>query len=220
MPNHLTAVAIAFLHLFVALPAAGFTDAPLGICDRAARQAAQREGVPLNVLRAITRVETGRTRSGQLEPWPWTINVRGKGYWFASEAEAKTYVFNIFKAGERSFDIGCFQVNYHWHGRAFSSIEEMFDPGANAAYAARFLNQLYTELGNWTAAVGAYHSRTRELAHAYTVRYKTVLAQLDDGVGAPATGQLIPLGPATAGTGAMGSLVPVGDAATAFIAFN
>ncbi len=220
MPHHVIALFAFTFCLLVAPPAAAITGASVGVCDRAARQAAQREGVPLDVLRAITRVETGRTRDGQLEPWPWTINVKGKGYWFASEAEAKSYVFKIFKAGERSFDIGCFQINYHWHGRAFASIDEMFDPSANAIYAARFLNQLHAELGNWSAAVGAYHSRTQELAQSYTGRFETVLAQLNGASGPPATGQLIPLTRTGAGLGTMGSLVPLGDTATAFIAFN
>ena len=93
-----------------------------GTCDRAARRAASSEGVPLEVMQTIARVETGRAVDGSLQPWPWTINVEGKGFWFASELEAKTYVFNIFKAGKRSFDVGCFQINYRWHGRAFRSI--------------------------------------------------------------------------------------------------
>nr|WP_234998943.1 transglycosylase SLT domain-containing protein [Ruegeria sp. AU67] len=111
------------------------------ICDNAA----QSEGVPLDVMRAIARVETGRTADGALQPWPWTINVEGKGIWFTSEFEAKSYVFEIFKAGKRSFDIGCFQINYRWHGEAFRSIDAMFDPDENAKYAARFLKDLYTE---------------------------------------------------------------------------
>ncbi len=199
------------------------------ICDNAAQRAARSEGVPLDVMRAIARVETGRTADGALQPWPWTINVEGKGIWFTSEFETKSYVFDIFKAGKRSFDIGCFQINYRWHGKAFRSIDAMFDPDKNATYAARFLKELYAELGSWNAAAGAYHSRTSALANAYVTRFQTVLAQLGQqtpiasATRDPFSGAADPLIPPRVepnNTGAMGSLVPVAGAATAFIQFN
>ena len=203
-------------------------DRTNGLCDQAARRAALSEGVPLDVLRTIARVETGRVRNGQLYPWPWTINVEGQGYWFTSELEAKSYVFDIFNAGIRSFDIGCFQINYRWHGKAFRSIDAMFDPDENATYAARFLRDLYAELGSWSAAAGAYHSRTPDLAERYSDRFQTVMAQLDGSIpaapaGNPFTGAgqpLIALQAQETRQGALGSLMPVTDTATAFIAFN
>lgn len=227
MPN----LRLLFVLLVLPLPVAAAPARMSGICDQAAYRAAQAEGIPLEVLRAITRVETGRVRDGRLAPWPWAVNVEGQGYWFGSEAEAKAHVFNIFHAGTRSFDVGCFQINYRWHGKAFRSIDAMFDPDENAGYAARFLKQLYTELGSWPAAAGAYHSRTPDLAKAYSGRFQTVLAQLDDAP-RPQTAQaardpftgaaapLVPLWQAESQQGALGSLMPTTDGATAFIAFN
>ncbi len=211
--------------MFLAQAADAATTAAL--CDRAAQRAALAEGVPLDVLKAIARVETGRTLDEVLEPWPWTVNREGQGYWFASEVEAKSYVFEIFKSGVRSFDVGCFQINYRWHGKAFRSIDAMFDPDENATYAARFLAQLYAELGSWPAAAGAYHSRTQHLAASYSDRFQTVLAQLDGSGTAherdPFTASaspLIPLNAHPVGQNALGSLVPETSTATAFIAFN
>ncbi len=211
--------------MFLAQAADAATTAAL--CDRAAQRAALAEDVPLDVLKAIARVETGRTQNGALEPWPWTVNREGQGYWFTSEVEAKSYVFDIFKSGVRSFDVGCFQINYRWHGKAFRSIDAMFDPDENATYAARFLAQLYAELGSWPAAAGAYHSRTQHLAASYSDRFQTVLAQLDGSGTAlerdPFTASaspLIPLNAHPVGQNALGSLVPETSTATAFIAFN
>lgn len=199
-------------------------------CDQAARYAAAVENVPLDVLRAITRVETGRVTEGQLQPWPWAINAEGKGVWFSSMHEAKAYVYKIFKAGTRSFDIGCFQINYRWHGKAFRSIDAMFDPQENAVYAARFLRQLYAELGSWPAAAGAYHSRTPNLADDYSGRFETVLAQLNHAPPAsaspsapdPFTRTANPLFVSEQGGSShvLGSLVPVSGGATAFIPFK
>ena len=149
------------------------------ICDEAAAAASQAEGTPVNVLRAITRTETGRSGDGGLQPWPWTVNMEGAGRWFDSPDEALAYATANFQRGARSFDVGCFQINYKWHGHAFSSIEEMFDPLTNARYAARFLRDLYQELGDWSAAAGAFHSRTPKYAKRYTARFDRIFARME-----------------------------------------
>ncbi|MEM7519471.1 MAG: lytic transglycosylase domain-containing protein [Pseudomonadota bacterium] len=147
---------------------------PAAMCDGAASKVSKETGVPLNVLRAITRTETGRAKGGEMRPWPWTVNMEGRGVWFDTEAQAQRYVFQHYRNGARSFDIGCFQINYRWHGQAFASIEQMFEPLANARYAAEFLRTLHAEHNDWHAAVGAYHSRTHKYAARYLKRYKEV----------------------------------------------
>lgn len=147
-------------------------------CDLAAAQASREYDVPVDVLRAVTRTETGRGKGGTLEPWPWTVNMEGAGHWFDTEDAARAFVFKHFKRGARSFDVGCFQINYKWHGQAFRSIEEMFDPVKNARYAAEFLSRLHAELGSWSDAAGAYHSRTPKYANIYKSRFDTIHQQL------------------------------------------
>ncbi|WP_247743434.1 transglycosylase SLT domain-containing protein [Shimia sp. R10_1] len=149
-------------------------------CDRVARIVASETGVPLDVLRAITRTETGRAKNGVLSPWPWTVNMEGKGVWFESQHEALAYVQKHFAAGARSFDVGCFQLNYRWHGQHFTDVTHMFDPVANARYAADFLSRLYVEMQNWDDAAAAYHSRTPKYAEKYKARFKRIMANLPD----------------------------------------
>ncbi|MCY1126772.1 transglycosylase SLT domain-containing protein [Frigidibacter sp. RF13] len=144
---------------------------PALFCEYAAQQAAAEEGVPLSVLNAISLNETGRKREGAFRPWPWTVNMEGAGHWFDTPEEALAYAEKEFARGARSFDVGCFQINYKWHGEHFASIDEMFDPMVNARYAARFLKTLYSEQGSWEAAAGAYHSRTPEYANRYAARF-------------------------------------------------
>lgn len=158
-------------------PAQGSGDLP-AVCDRAAAQAAQATGVPLSVLKAISLTESGRKRGGAFRPWPWTVNMEGKGLWFETEDEARAYVYRHYKRGARSFDIGCFQINFKWHGHEFTSIDEMFDPAANAGYAARFLAELFAETGSWSRAAGAYHSRTPAHAERYAARFDRFRAAL------------------------------------------
>lgn len=141
------------------------------VCDQAAEIASQKTGVPVSVLKAISLNETGRKSGGGFRPWAWTVNMEGKGYWFDTLDEARAFVFKEFKRGARSFDVGCFQINYKWHGQAFSSIDAMFDPLENGLYAARFLKDLYNETGSWSKAAGAYHSRTPKYADKYAARF-------------------------------------------------
>ncbi len=176
------------LSLFVGLigagsPGAATPEDTAAICDQMAGLASQRTGVPLSVLKAISLTETGRKRGKAFRPWPWTVNMEGKGHWFESREAAKAYVDKEYARGARSFDIGCFQINYRWHGEAFASIDEMFDPVPNALYAARLLGQLHSELGSWGKAAGAYHSRTKELAERYQARFERLRGPLLAGDG-------------------------------------
>jgi hypothetical protein len=68
-----------------------------------------------------------------------------------------------------SIDVGCLQVNLMYHPDAFASLEDAFDPGHNADYAAHFLNTLYADSHDWKQAIGAYHSETPALGDAYRV---------------------------------------------------
>ncbi len=170
-------------------PSAEELRATAAICDQAAEIAGRETGVPADVLRALTRTETGRRLAGATRPWPWTVNMEGKGFWFDSPAEALAYAEARRAAGSRSFDMGCFQVNYRWHGQHFAALDAMMDPLTNARYAARFLGTLFAELGDWSRAAGAYHSRTAEFATRYRARFDRLLAGLADpgAPGAPTT---------------------------------
>ncbi len=145
------------------------------LCDLAAHRAARIAGVPLDILLAISRVETGRDLGNGLSPWPWTINVAGDGAFFDDAQAAIAQTTQLVDAGTENFDVGCFQLNYHWHGGAFQSLDAMFDPDTNALYAANFLATLYQSSGNWPQAIGAYHSQTEERAVNYLSKIDAVL---------------------------------------------
>ena len=154
---------------------------PSALCERAIVNGARRGGVPVEVLHAVALTETGRHRDGEMRAWPWAINREGKGYWFATRDEALAFARQSLAEGRTSFDVGCVQINYRWHGRAFPSLDDMFDPEWTATYAAQFLRTLYEERGSWSAAAGAYHSLSPELAQGYRVRFDQLLAGLEPG---------------------------------------
>lgn len=181
----------------LAAPAVGRDASQL--CDDAAAIASRESGVPIEILRAITRTETGRSKNGALRPWPWTVNMEGEGRWFDDRAAALAYVDSRRRAGAKSFDIGCFQINHRWHGDAFASIDEMFDPVVNARYAARFLNEIRSErparAADWRRIAGAYHSRTPHFAEIYRKRFAEILRRLEDGPASDDGEPIIALGP-------------------------
>jgi len=88
-------------------------------------------------------------------PWPWTINADGRGHWLATRAAAIGLARDRIAEGSTRFDVGCFQLNVKWHGRAFDSLDDMIDPARNARYAARFLASLKAELGEGIARFGS-----------------------------------------------------------------
>ena len=128
-------------------------------CEDAVRVAARSTGNPMDLMAAIAQVESGRPdATGVVRPWPWTINAEGKGMFFNSKAEAIATVRLLQANGMRSIDVGCMQVNLMHHPDAFASLDDAFDPHRNAAYAGRFLGQLFQQSKNWLAAAGMYHS--------------------------------------------------------------
>src|SRR4029077_17539047 len=111
---------------------------PLNVCERAGVAVEQASGLPPGLLLAIGRIESGRWDSGRgrVTAWPWTINAAGKGQWFGTKDKAIETVRDLSEAGTRSIDVGCFQISLLYHPAAFASLEQAFDPDANARYAA------------------------------------------------------------------------------------
>ena len=140
------------------------------LCEGASRQAAAETGVPLAILSAVALAETGRNRGGQMRPWPWAANTGGPGHWFDTMDAADRFARAQIGAGRRNIDLGCFQINWHWHGAGYDSPRALLDPLTNARHAAGYLLRLHREFGTWEGAIGAYHSRRPDAARRYLAR--------------------------------------------------
>ena len=141
-------------------------------CEEAATQAEVTHNLPAGLLRAIGQVESGRNNpaGGPRIAWPWAVGEVAGGRLFDSADQALTWARARMSAGNRSIDIGCFQINMLHHPTAFTSLDEGFDPTANAQVAARLLTTLRERLGSWEAAAAAYHSSTPARGAAYFQR--------------------------------------------------
>lgn len=137
------------------------------LCLSAIRRAEKEQRMPGRLLMAIGVTESGREVGGRLTVWPWTVNAQGKGRYFPDKDSAIAHVRALRQQGVRSIDVGCMQVNLHWHPKAFPDLETAFDPDANVGYAAGMLKEFHGDLRNWTRSVKHYHSRTPEKGAAY-----------------------------------------------------
>jgi hypothetical protein len=151
------------------------------MCRPAIAAAEARLGIQPGLLQAIGIVESGRRdpTTGIRQPWPWTINAEGEPHIFDTKEQAVAWVRQAQARGMRSIDVGCTQVNLKHHPDAFVSLEQAFDPAANADYAARFLKELHDTAagGDWMTAAGYYHSQTPEQANPYRQMVQAELAR-------------------------------------------
>ena len=148
------------------------------LCETAAEKAERRHALPDKLLQAISIVETGRAGPDAQTAWPWTVNIAGRGHYFKSLKEARSFAQSKAKLGASSMDIGCFQINTKWHGKSFSTINTMFDPETGADYAASFLKDLQIEFGDWDKAVKNYHSRTTTKGERYGKKVSAVMENI------------------------------------------
>jgi hypothetical protein len=147
-------------------------------CKDAVVRASHETGVPLRLLTALAPIESGiADRSGEVQPWPWTLNTNGHGsYHFRTRQAAAQHLATLIAAGVDNVDIGCMQVNWHWHGHAFASPDAALSPALNVRYAALLLREFHAQSGTWAGAVGLYHSRNPMLTDAYRCRVARALA--------------------------------------------
>ena len=138
-------------------------------CEAAITTAQIGSHIPAMLLPAIARVESGRLDArGRVRPWPWTINDHGVGTFFDTKDDAMAAVRALQAKGDDLVDVGCMQVNLHYHPGAFATLDDAFDPATNARYAARFLTALEYELQTWPLATAAYHSRMQDRGEDYS----------------------------------------------------
>lgn len=152
-------------------------------CEKSIRLAEKKYNLPPYLLHAIALTESGR--GGR--PSPMAMNIGGRTYIASSTMDMKNTVASN-GGSTSSIDIGCLQVNLKYHAKRFRNWESLLVPIYNAEYAALYLKELKKEFGTWSAAVGAYHSRTpwRSADYACVVsrRWSQIFGWTKSGCGA------------------------------------
>lgn len=136
---------------------------PLVAFDRVASVS----GVSSRTLYALAMNETKR----QGRPWPWTLNVAGKSYYFPTRESAWRMADDLIAKGVTSIDIGVMQVNWKYHKHRFESVWEALQPSINQKAAADFLWEKFRQTGDAMTAVGWYHNASPSVHHSYQVSF-------------------------------------------------
>jgi soluble lytic murein transglycosylase-like protein len=129
------------------------------LCERELVRAAAMHNVPLSMLYAVGLSESGR--GGSLQPY--ALNIDGRPAYEPNKPAALRAFRQAKLDGAKLIDVGCMQINHYYHGESFASLDDMFDPAKNVAYAARFLSELKEREGTWTKAVARYHAGPKNL---------------------------------------------------------
>ena len=116
--------------------------------------------IPPEVLYAVGLAESARRvdSTGTVRPWPWTLNVQGKGFFYASRDQAEQALDGFLATGQKSIDIGLMQVNWRYHRQRLESPRRALDPYHNLRVAAEILRDCRQSRQDWWAAVGCYHA--------------------------------------------------------------
>lgn len=152
------------------------------LCLREILAAETRYEIPGHLLLAIGLQEAGTSEAGQLTVWPWSVNADGEGRMFADPVDAMNWVEERRNSGQTSIDVGCMQMNLHWHGDKFANLSDAFEPSINVDASARYLASLHAELGDWGKAAGAYHSRDSERQKIYLTSLEQNLVVATQGI--------------------------------------
>jgi hypothetical protein len=147
---------------------ASMTDDCAALVERMERA----EDIPPGLLQAVALAESGRMHPahGDARPWPWTIRSGPDSFYLPSKELALSKARELRAAGRSNIDVGCMQINLGYHGTAFASLDDAFDPPSNVAYGARFLKQLRDETRSWAKATGRYHTADADRGQAYRAR--------------------------------------------------
>lgn len=144
----------------------------LDLSDTYWEKAAHAAGLDPLLLYALALTESGHPAgTGQIKPWPWTLNVEGRAHFAKSRKEAAAL---LAAHHGKSVDIGLLQVNIRWHGHRVDTLDALLDPTINLDVGAAILKEaLASAPGDLTAGIGRYHSARPQLARSYA---RTVLS--------------------------------------------
>jgi hypothetical protein len=132
--------------------------------------------IPYTILYAIALAESGRSLNDNRMrlPWPWTLNVAGRGYYYSSREAAWNALNSFIVRGEQSIDIGLMQVSWKYHKDKLGNTWQALDPYHNLRVAAGILQGCFNKRRDWWASVGCYHSPANT-ARAQRYRLRVVV---------------------------------------------
>jgi len=111
-------------------------------------------------------------------PWPWTLNVAGRGMYFATREDAHAAIEQLLAAQRCDFDVGLMQINWCYHGKRFASAWDALSPATNIRVAETLLVDNLKRSGSAMKAVAWYHSADPARGGTYFSRFLNHFHQL------------------------------------------
>lgn len=121
---------------------------------------ASEQGLPATLLYAVAMTESGQSHLSRSHwrPWPWTLNIKGRGHYFVSRQAAWRALLDALAEEDPSVDIGLMQVNWRYHRRDLGSPWQALEPYHNLRVGAAILKRCHTPNIDWWDSVGCYHA--------------------------------------------------------------
>ena len=140
------------------------------------RIAARVHRVPPTLLFAIALQESVLRVDGRHLPYPWTLNVEGRGERFKTYRAALVRLEALLADGVTSVDCGAMQVNWRYHADKLRSPLLALNPWRNLEAGAQILRERFDETPDWRIATGRYQlirgaAQPDMLAHAYRLSH-------------------------------------------------
>lgn len=173
--------AVAWLALSATEAAAWPTIPPVYVAT------AEVQGIPPTLFYAIAIQESGQydQEKGKLRPWPWSLNVAGKAYYYDSMETAWDALNSFVNEQPPHIGIGLVQVTWPFNQHLLLDPYTALEPSINLSIGAQILRACFDRLGDWWLAVGCYHSPTPARAVAYRERVRRHWQTLIEEKGTP-----------------------------------
>ena len=152
------------------------------VCEKEMMAAAERYDVPVGVLYAVGLTETGNKRIAAA----LRDEHRGPGRLHRQRRPTRSRASARPRAGGvKLIDLGCMQINHHYHREKFSSLQAMLDPHRNVEYAARLPEAVERARGQLDDGGGPLSCRARTTIRRRSAMSAAVISNMVARVSAP-----------------------------------
>ena len=134
------------------------------------RQIAEQTAIPPMVLYALALTESGHSSAVGVRPWPWTLNIQGRSFFYGSRKAAWQKLKQAI-ASHQTVDVGPMQVNWQAHKKKLGNAWQALDPWRNLHAGAQVLADCLARHKDLWRAVGCYHSGNERFAGPYRDRF-------------------------------------------------
>lgn len=116
--------------------------------------------VPRDVVMKVVTHESKSFYQGRVQPWPWTLNIDGQGYYYASYQLALLAAIKAHRNGASKLGIGFGQIEWKYHkGRFDENIAAALNPRNNIKAVCQILVEAWgsKRVKTWEDAIAYYH---------------------------------------------------------------